>query len=82
MSSSNAQTKADVAGARPVYPYLAWLLALPFIGMLLPQLFNYREPSLDGMPFFYWYQLLWIPVTSLLTWIVYRWGTSDQHKGE
>jgi hypothetical protein len=24
-----------------------------------------------GFPFFYWYQLLWVPITSLLIYIVY-----------
>ena len=30
------------------------------------------EPSLFGFPFFYWYQIAWVPVSSLLTWFVYR----------
>jgi hypothetical protein len=25
-----------------------------------------------GFPFFYWYQLAWVPISSLLTWLVYR----------
>jgi hypothetical protein len=29
-------------------------------------------PELFGFPFFYWYQLLWVPLTSFLTYIVYR----------
>lgn len=24
------------------------------------------------MPFFYWYQLAWIPIAMICTWIVYR----------
>ena len=40
------------------------LLALPFAGTLLPFVYNRAEPSLFGMPFFYWYQLAWIPMTS------------------
>jgi hypothetical protein len=77
MSSSNNQTDARSASARRAHPRLAWLLTLPFIAMLLPPLFNYQKPSLGGMPFFYWYQLFWIPLTSIITWVVYRWGTSD-----
>jgi hypothetical protein len=30
-----------------------------------------REPTLLGFPFFYWYQLLWVPITALLTWVAY-----------
>jgi hypothetical protein len=29
------------------------------------------EPSWIGMPFFYWYQLLWVIIGAVLTAIVY-----------
>jgi len=34
--------------------------------------YNHATPALFGFPFFYWYQLLWVPLTSLLTYLVYR----------
>jgi hypothetical protein len=34
--------------------------------------YNFRSPTLLGFPFFYWYQLAWVPVTAFLTWIAYR----------
>jgi hypothetical protein len=27
-----------------------------------------------GFPFFYWYQLMWLPLSALITYIVYRGG--------
>jgi hypothetical protein len=48
------------------------LLLLPFIGLLWVPFYNNTLPELFGFPFFYWYQLLWVPVTAFLTWIVYR----------
>jgi hypothetical protein len=48
------------------------LLALPFLGLLYPPLYARDSPELFGFPFFYWYQFLWVPVTALLTWTVYR----------
>ena len=51
---------------------MRWLLLLPFAGLLWPPLFNLRDPALFGFPFFYWYQLAWVPVSALITWIVYR----------
>ena len=51
---------------------LALLLLLPFIGLLWIPFFNQTEPSLFGFPFFYWYQLAWVPITALLTFIVWR----------
>jgi hypothetical protein len=50
------------------------LLLLPFIGLLWVPFYNHELPSLFGFPFFYWYQFAWVPVTSLLVWIVYRHG--------
>jgi Protein of unknown function (DUF3311) len=48
------------------------LLALPFLGLLYPPLYSTEDPTLFGFPFFYWYQLVWVPVTALLTYFVYR----------
>ena len=50
-----------------------WLLLLiPYIGLLWVPFFNMKAPDLFGFPFFYWYQLAWVPLTSILIWIVYR----------
>jgi len=57
---------------------MKYLLLLPFIGLLWVPFFNREMPPLFGMPFFYWYQFLWIPITSFLTWLVYR----RYHQGE
>jgi hypothetical protein len=48
------------------------LLAIPFAGLLYPPLYAKHDPELFGFPFFYWYQLVWVPVTALLTFIVYK----------
>jgi Protein of unknown function (DUF3311) len=55
------------------------LLLLPFIGLLWLPFYNESLPTLFGFPFFYWYQLLWVPLTALLIWIVYR---SNKKKGD
>ncbi len=39
---------------------LRWLLILPFIGVLWVPFYNGVEPTLWSVPFFYWYQLLWV----------------------
>ena len=51
---------------------MALLLLLPFIGLLWIPFFNATEPSLFGFPFFYWYQLAWVPITAGITFIVWR----------
>ena len=40
------------------------LLVLPFLGTLIPPLYNHVGPALFGLPFFYWYQLAWVIVTA------------------
>ena len=54
------------------------LLLIPFIGLLWVPFYNHAEPALFGFPFFYWYQLAWVPVTALLTWVVYQAQGGDQ----
>jgi hypothetical protein len=46
------------------------LLLLPFIGTLLPWIYNRATPQLFGLPFFYWYQLAWVVVTAALIGLV------------
>ena len=53
------------------------LLLVPVVGLLCVPFYNYDAPTLWGVPFFYWYQLLWVPITVLLIWVVYR-STHDE----
>jgi hypothetical protein len=48
------------------------LLLIPLIGTLFPMFYNRDSPRFAGMPFFYWYQLLWIPLSVAVTFFVYR----------
>jgi hypothetical protein len=51
-----------------------WLILLiPYIALLWLPFYNDTHPSFAGFPFFYWYQFLWVPLTSLLIYVVYRW---------
>jgi Protein of unknown function (DUF3311) len=58
--------------------FMRILLLLPYIGLLWVPFYNFSEPSLFGFPFFYWYQLAWVPISSLLIWLVYRSRTPDE----
>ena len=60
-------------GRRPLtIRWINLLLLIPLIGVLVPQFYNRRSPAWGGMPFFYWYQLVWIPVSVTITYLVYR----------
>ena len=41
------------------------LLLAPCVVALWAPFYNVEEPSLIGMPFFYWFQLTMIPVSAL-----------------
>jgi hypothetical protein len=52
----------------------AWarlLLLLPFVATLAVPYYNTIDPTIDGMPFFYWYQLLWVGLDIVIIGIVY-----------
>jgi hypothetical protein len=47
------------------------LFLIQFIAVLWVPFYNAKEPSLAGIPFFYWYQMLWVIIGAILTAIVY-----------
>ncbi|HWG53878.1 MAG TPA: DUF3311 domain-containing protein [Gemmatimonadaceae bacterium] len=47
------------------------LLLIPFVGTLWVASYASLTPRLWGIPFFYWYQLLWIVISAGITIIVY-----------
>ncbi len=60
--------------SRPTQNSRVWLrcfLVLPGIALLWPPFYNTDQPELIGMPFFYWYQLLWVILTAILTAVLY-----------
>ena len=62
----------DTSSEQETRSYLKALLLLPFLALLWVPFYNKELPSLFGFPFFYWYQFAWVPVTSLIIWVVYR----------
>lgn len=47
------------------------VLVIPFIATLFPQIYNSMTPALGGLPYYYWYQLLWVVLSGFLTILVY-----------
>jgi hypothetical protein len=70
---SPARTRRGV-NVRPVN----FLLLIPLVGVLFPMFYNNLRPRLGGLPFFYWYQLLWVPISVVITMIVYRSTRGDR----
>ncbi|HEY0933039.1 MAG TPA: DUF3311 domain-containing protein [Trebonia sp.] len=50
---------------------VAVLLIIAIVGTLWVPIYARSTPKLGPFPFFYWYQLIWVPVSSGLCWICY-----------
>lgn len=67
--------------ARGRVRFVHLLLAVPFAAMIGIGFYNRTAPAIAGIPFFYWYQLLWIPLGALLLLPVYRAEERDRRTG-
>jgi hypothetical protein len=60
----------EPSGSLKFFPHI--LLLIPFVALLWVPFYNDVQPTLYGFPFFYWYQLLLVPITSVIIYIVYK----------
>jgi hypothetical protein len=61
-----------------VRPAVTWrrvvagvLLVIPFIALMWVSSYSRLTPTFIGIPFFYWYQVVWVVVSAGLTGIAY-----------
>lgn len=47
------------------------LLAIPCLALALVPIYSRETPKIGGWPFFYWYQVLWVLITPVLTYAAY-----------
>jgi hypothetical protein len=76
-----AQPRSERTHARPrttrnpanwiLWTLIAVLLLAVLVGTIWVPIYNRTTPALGGFPFFYWYQLLWVPVVALVSWCAY-----------
>ncbi|MGF6410163.1 DUF3311 domain-containing protein [Paraburkholderia sp. MM5482-R1] len=62
---------AHDADVKKASKHWLWLLLLPWIAMIWVPSYNRVEPQLFDFPFFYWYQLLWVLISAVITAFVY-----------
>ncbi|MFF5340990.1 DUF3311 domain-containing protein [Streptomyces althioticus] len=53
-------------------------LLAPFVAMLWVGSYAKTDPVFIGIPFFYWYQMLWVLISTALTMIAYKLWQRDQ----
>ncbi|WP_406202961.1 DUF3311 domain-containing protein [Kitasatospora sp. NBC_01560] len=56
----------------------ALALLVPIVAMLWVSSYDKTAPDVGGVPFFYWYQLLWVPVSAVFTVAAYLLITRDE----
>jgi len=54
--------------------HLLLLLLIPFLLLLVPGLYNFDQPELVGIPFFYWFQALVLLITAGIITLLFRLG--------
>ena len=67
---ANHPTKTPSAPQKSLSTWL--LLLIPYLALCFPQIYARATPALFGFPFFYWYQFLWVILTSLILGLVYH----------
>ncbi|GAA2288063.1 DUF3311 domain-containing protein [Streptomyces hawaiiensis] len=62
----------------PVRVVIAVCLIAPFVAMLWVGSYAKTDPAFIGIPFFYWYQMAWVLISTALTMIAYKLWQRDQ----
>ncbi|GHG42681.1 hypothetical protein GCM10012320_06030 [Sinomonas cellulolyticus] len=83
MSDSTLPTRdTPTRGPAKPLPYVVAgiLLAVAIVLPLMPQLYSFDQPRWGGMPFFYWYQLVWVPISAALSGVAYWLVTGEDRR--
>lgn len=51
--------------------WIVCLFAIPYVPVLWVGLYNHAQPAVFGIPFFYWFQFVWIIATAIVTAVAY-----------
>ncbi|MGW3631535.1 DUF3311 domain-containing protein [Streptomyces sp. NPDC005122] len=62
----------------PLRVVIALCLIAPFVAMLWVGSYAKVDPAFVGIPFFYWYQMLWVLLSTALTVTAYQLWQRDQ----
>jgi hypothetical protein len=71
MSTSESDPPTRGPGRPGPYILAGLILLLATVLPLVVPMYARSSPALAGIPFFYWYQMLLVPLTSFLIWIAY-----------
>ncbi|WP_405822002.1 DUF3311 domain-containing protein [Streptomyces sp. NBC_01390] len=72
------QPVAEPPVVTPMRVVIGLCLFAPFVAMLWVGSYAKVDPAFIGIPFFYWYQMLWVFVSTALTMTAYQLWRRDQ----
>ncbi|WDV54425.1 DUF3311 domain-containing protein [Streptomyces coeruleorubidus] len=75
---SQAPEASRGATVTPMRVVIALCLIAPFVAMLWVGSYAKTDPAFIGLPFFYWYQMAWVLISTALTMIAYKLWQRDQ----
>ncbi|MFI8994484.1 DUF3311 domain-containing protein [Streptomyces sp. NPDC053542] len=78
--SEPAETPRSGPIVTPTRVVAGLCLLAPFVAMLWVSSYAKVEPTLIGIPFFYWYQMLWVLISTALTMIAYKLVQREQRE--
>ncbi|MFF4984901.1 DUF3311 domain-containing protein [Streptomyces sp. NPDC001046] len=76
MSQAPETTRGPVV--TPVRVVIGLCLVAPFVAMLWVGSYAKTDPAFIGIPFFYWYQMAWVLISTALTMVAYKLWQRDQ----
>ncbi len=66
------------AAVTPARVVVALCLVAPLVALMWVGSYARTDPVLVGVPFFYWYQLLWVVLSTALTMVAHRLWQRDR----
>ncbi|MEE1741576.1 DUF3311 domain-containing protein [Streptomyces sp. BE147] len=73
-----ADTETKPPTVTPTRVVIALCLVAPFVAMLWVGSYAKVDPTFIGIPFFYWYQMLWVLLSTALTMVAYKLWQRDR----
>jgi hypothetical protein len=67
----NPHMHSEIKRTRGWRSMVPLLLIIPYIGTLWVSSYTSIQPEVWGIPFFYWYQFIWIGIGAAITIVVY-----------
>jgi hypothetical protein len=68
---------AKSCNQRREWSWWHFLFLIELVAVLWPPFYNRVEPAFIGVPFFYWYQLLWVILGAILNAVI-NFATADE----